>query len=268
MKTKLNRIPLISTFAALCLCALVVQPVSAQLFYPVVLGGTNVVAAATTNTYTAYITTRYTRLVGIEERFKMASAATDDIVLHCDGSLDGLTFVNDVFGPYTNAATGVTAQTNVISLDSGAYMLLRLRLANTAAAVVLTNAYLAGTVKDISGGTVTDGTFSDPTLTGTVTVSGLTASLPVFTDASKALVSKTVANTLLALGIQSGDIPNSTNSRTLTFGTAFSAAPRVLVTLTNAFASNYVASITVSNFVVGATTGTNFGGSYIAIGAP
>lgn len=46
------------------------------------------------------------------------------------------------------------------------------------------------------------GTGDSPTFTG-ATLSGLTASLPVFTDGSKALASKSVADTLTALGLSS-----------------------------------------------------------------
>lgn len=50
----------------------------------------------------------------------------------------------------------------------------------------------------------TDGTVKvtgDLSVTGNATISGLTASLPVFTDANKVLISKSVSDTLTALGI-------------------------------------------------------------------
>jgi hypothetical protein len=49
-------------------------------------------------------------------------------------------------------------------------------------------------------------TTDSPTFVGT-TLSGLTASLPVFTDASKALISKSVADTRTALGLGTTDSP-------------------------------------------------------------
>jgi hypothetical protein len=129
-------------------------------------------------------------------------------------------------GDLTNAYTYLNAHdvatTNVHGLGT-AYVV------GTTTAQTLTN-------KTISSPTITGGTIENPTLTGTVdasgatissptitggtatnltlvtptlgaasgtslTLSGLTASLPVFSDGSKALVSKSVADTLTALGV-------------------------------------------------------------------
>ncbi len=104
---------------------------------------------------------------------------------------------------------------------------------------------------------------------GTINSAALTASLPVFTDSSKNLSSKTIANTLLALGIQSGSVTSSAdNTVTNTFSTAFSSAPKVTTTPFNSTtATNTVTSVTTSNFVV------NVGKAsvvvhWFAIGAP
>ncbi len=111
-------------------------------------------------------------------------------------------------------------------------------------------------------------TTSNLTATASILDSGLTASLPVFSDGSKVLVSKSIANTLLALGIQRGSnyIANDF-SVTNTFGTAFSAIPVVVVgsSVTNALPA--VTSITTSNCIFLANkTNTTF--YWTAIGTP
>lgn len=102
-----------------------------------------------------------------------------------------------------------------------------------------------------------------------LTNSGLTASLPVFSDANKMLVTKSIANSLLALGIQSGSVTSSADGTfTNTFSTAFSAAPKVIMTPVN--------STTPTNTVVSASTTTFIGNvsdasvvvNWIAIGTP
>ncbi len=113
-------------------------------------------------------------------------------------------------------------------------------------------------------------TINTPIVLGLLTNSSLSASLPVFTDANKALVSKTVANTLLALGIQKGfGVSTSDGTVTNTFGQAFSSAPIVTTTqnATSGGTTNWIVSVTASNFIwkCGATGVTNY---YIAIGAP
>ncbi|KAF0176443.1 MAG: Uncharacterized protein FD161_2982 [Limisphaerales bacterium] len=102
-----------------------------------------------------------------------------------------------------------------------------------------------------------------------LTNNGLTASLPVFSDANKMLVTKSVANTLLALGIQSGSVTSSADGTfTNTFSTAFSAAPKVIITPVN--------SVTATQTVVSASTTAFIGNvsdasvvvNWIAIGTP
>lgn len=102
-----------------------------------------------------------------------------------------------------------------------------------------------------------------------LTNSGLTASLPVFSDANKMLVTKSIANSLLALGIQSGSVTSSADGTfTNTFSTAFGAAPKVIMTPVN--------SVTATNTVVSSSTTTFIGNvsdasivvNWIAIGTP
>ncbi len=111
-------------------------------------------------------------------------------------------------------------------------------------------------------------TINTPIVLGLLTNSSLSASLPVFTDANKALVSKTIANTQLALGIQRGSNYISNDfSVTNTFTQAYSAVPVVVAcgSTTNSFVG--VTSITTSNFIVLANK-TNQTFFWTAIGAP
>jgi hypothetical protein len=107
------------------------------------------------------------------------------------------------------------------------------------------------------------------TLPSPTTVSNLTASLPVFSDASKVLVSKSVADTLTALGVASGTgITVANGTVTNAFGFTFSSVPVVIstqigedTTLTN------VISVTTSNFVLRTSKATQTN-KWIAVGAP
>lgn len=102
---------------------------------------------------------------------------------------------------------------------------------------------------------------------GTINSAALTASLPVFSDSSKNLSSKTIANTLLALGIQKGTVSMAAlDQQTNTFSTAFSSAPVIVFTgPTNALP--HLVTVSATGFTVG-TDGTNHTIQWIAIGAP
>jgi hypothetical protein len=100
----------------------------------------------------------------------------------------------------------------------------------------------------------------------------LTASLPMFTDATKRHVSKTVANTLLALGIQSGTGTTADDGTvTNTFGTAFSGGtPKVIVQVTGGATTvltNAISAVGTTTFILNlGSNGKTF--DYIAIGTP
>jgi len=118
-----------------------------------------------------------------------------------------------------------------------------------------------------NGIAATNGTATGLTLVGSITNAGLTASLPVFTDADKVLASKSVANTLLALGIQSGTNHIETSTAAVSFGAAFSTPPNVVATGDN---TNIVfaTEITVSGFTLNTGPDATNNVNWIAIGAP
>ncbi len=104
---------------------------------------------------------------------------------------------------------------------------------------------------------------------GTITSASLTASLPLFSDSAKGITSKSIANTLLALGIQSGSATSAADGTfTNTFGTAFGGTPKVIMTPVN--------SVTATNTVVSASTTAFIGRvntagvvvNWVAIGTP
>ena len=164
----------------------------AQTYFQVARGGTENILAATNHVYSTYISTPGVRLIGIEERFVMQSAGTDRVILHVDGSITGSSFINDSLGTYTNAATGTTAQTNVVMVDTTGYVMVRLRIVNESATVAVTNIWLAASAKK---------TISTATLAGisesAVTNSDFTASTVVVSDGNKAMASSTTTATEL-----------------------------------------------------------------------
>ena len=119
------------------------------------------------------------------------------------------------------------------------------------------------------------GAYSNITVVGasikTVTNSDFTASLPVWADADKILVTKTIANAKLALGIQTGTcITGAGGKITNTFSTAFSSAPNVTISQTGLGTyspTNAVMFVTTTNFAVN-TSDANVTNQWIAIGAP
>ncbi len=109
---------------------------------------------------------------------------------------------------------------------------------------------------------------SNLTVTNGLTNSALTASLPVFTDANKKLISKTIANTKLAMGIQSGsNVVANDFSVTNTFAQAYSATPVVTVSSSSTNGMPSVSSVTTT-FVVLLSNRTNQTFFWQAIGAP
>lgn len=132
---------------------------------------------------------------------------------------------------------------------------------------VVTNATIGGTL-DVTGIVTVDSI----TTTNGITDQSLTASLPVFSDGSKLLVSQTVATTKTLFGIQTGSftVANDGDGTIInTFATAYASAPVVIV-------QTLVANIVTTNVVTATTTTTftfdcgcdDIGFNYIAIGAP
>lgn len=265
----------------------------AQAVYQIFDGAT--IAASVTNTSTTYANVRSTRMSSLTFRYKLMDAGSSDVTFDLDGSLDGATWVNNAFGSVAVTANGTTQVTGQTNIDVSAYILLRVRAEN-GNSVAVTNMYVTCGVKRgveptvpiaiAYGGTASTtaadartalgvpaasaGSLANPTITGLATNSGLTASLPVFTDANKAFNSKSIANTKLALGIQSGTcITAADGTVTNTFATAFSAAPTVILTHLGLKLSptNVVTTTTTTNFIMSAALGdvTN---QWIAIGAP
>lgn len=263
-------------------------PVYAQTTWPILDNSTADATAWRTSTVA---NVRSSRVATVVYRHKLMAAGTADVEIHLDGSLDGATWVLDAMPGVTNAGTGTTEVSGAVSADTYGYVLLRARVYN-ANSVALTNVYAtAGTKRNIDttvplpvalGGTAsstaadartalgvpaaTSGTLTTPTLAGNVTASGLTASLPIFTDGSKVLVSKSIANTKLALGIQAGTGTTAAGgTATVTFPTAFASAPVVICK--GAGPTNSVSSVTSTGFAIDTKEGTA-AFSWIAVGAP
>lgn len=104
-----------------------------------------------------------------------------------------------------------------------------------------------------------------------ITVTGLTASLPLFTGASSELTTKSIVDARRALGIDSGSgTTEADGTYTNTFNITYSAAPTVFVQVTGgltAVLTNAVSDVTETNFVInlGASSATY---DWQAIGAP
>lgn len=280
----------ILSIAAVLVLAL---PAMGQLvFMP--FGGVTVTNGET-RTSTTYARLANTRIATVQASFYMNDSSTDTITVYCDGSLDGATFVNESIGSFALTANNTSKVTGTTNLDVGANILMRIRVANGGASASATNVVVYVGVKRgveptlplpiIYGGTEgataaaarsalglvasTNGVMSGMSLVGSTTNLGLTASLPVFTDANKVLASKTIANTKLALGIQSGSVTTSADGTvTNTFGTAFSTAPVVLLcqtgdgtTITN------TVTVTTTNFTYSAGA-PSIVAKWLAIGAP
>ncbi len=116
---------------------------------------------------------------------------------------------------------------------------------------------------------ITDnGYASNFTVTNGVTNLALTASLPVFTDANKKLISKTIANTKLAMGIQSGsNVVANDFSVTNTFAQAYSGTPVVTVSSSTTNGLPAVVEVTTTYVILRANR-TNQTFYWHAIGAP
>lgn len=206
----------------------------AQVFYQLYGGGTaNVAATATITNSTKYVNVRNYDLATMQAVFALDGSGTSDVTFHIDGSVDGATWVLDAFGPMVIAATGTTPITpTTTNFATFGYILLRARVENGNASDAVTNLAVSVALKQgvspmtplpikyggsgaataaaartalgvpaaaspsLTGTVLMPGSL---TVTGSVTNSALTASLPVFTDANKTLASKTVADTRTAL---------------------------------------------------------------------
>ena len=136
--------------------------------------------------------------------------------------------------------------------------------------VTVTNAATVGSLVSL-GVSRLDGavTVDSLSVTNNLTLANTTASLPLFTDANKVAVTKTIANALIALGIDRGTATIAADGTvTNTFNITFSVAPVVVSTISaGAGLTNRVSAITETNCVF--TTGTETGTvQWIAVGAP
>ena len=141
---------LVSKFqlALLALAALLLVPApraqaqgfSAYAATTLVAGGTNIVAAASTNTYGTLTLTRQEHLA-IQFTFRATGTNTSGIQFIIDPSLDGETFdtVNDdyIFTAAANGTNLVTVVTNMPDVNAIGYG--RLRVGNPNATVAITN---------------------------------------------------------------------------------------------------------------------------------
>lgn len=122
------------------------------------------------------------------------------------------------------------------------------------------------------GGTGTLIAGDDLTVTNQLRLNAVTASLPLWTDASKDVITQSIAASKTALGIQAGTaVTTADNTVTNTFATAFSVAPVVVTTPTGAAGTtcltNAVISVSTTGFVYncGVPSVTI---QWVAIGAP
>ena len=111
----------------------------------------------------------------------------------------------------------------------------------------------------------------DLTVTNQLRLDAVTASLPLWVNATKDVITQSVAASKTALGIQAGSGTTSGDGTvTNTFATAFSSAPKVVAQHTGAplnLGTNAVTSVTATTFVLDlGSSGVTF--DYIAIGAP
>lgn len=258
------------------LCAIALTA-PAQVYHQLLTGGTNYVAADTVNTYSGLVVnTRNASLLSLQMKFKALDTSTDNVVATIDGSVDGASYVAGALGPLVVAADGTNTAVGITNLDVSAYLFIRVRyVTNASATVAVTNLAIAATTKVgvdpwspisiANGGTAgataaaaranlavpaaTSGSLTNVSLygakiTGSFTNVGLTASLPVFTDANKVLVSKSAADTLAALG--TGVSTNGNMSgMTLHGSTTNSALTASLPVFTDA--NKVLASVSIAN---------------------
>ena len=194
---------------------------------------------------------------------KIGSAPTTPVTVAQGGTAS--TTASAAFGVLKQAATTTASGVVELAIDSeavtGSSTTLAVTPGNLTARLAAPGA--------IGGTTPARGDFTAINASS-ITNSGLTASLPVFTDANKALLSKSVANTKLALGIQAGTATTAADgAKTNTFPTAFGSAPYVTVSTVGAAAETL--HLVITN--VTATTFTTLGDAagvyhWIAVGAP
>ena len=174
-------------FAGLLVAALAViaQSTSAQVYWQLLSGTTNNVLGSQTGTYTTLIVnSRNARAMAVQESFKLDTSGSSAVVTHIDGSLDGANWVTDAFGPLSITGNGTSAVVGVTNFDASGYLAVRVHTVVNGNIANLTNLVIAASTK-----------------VGVDAYSGLSASLPVWTDANKLISTPTVAAALAALGL-------------------------------------------------------------------